>query len=249
MLRSSCWACTFASKSLIPFFPCFGYFFSRYLAQISFLNSDLCLSPFFNASLAVPSSSPEILEIALLKCLIESSLNESMDSGGRLQNHLKAAPFRLYVKSLHIMSSSMPVGMFVDLFVIRFVSGVSRTPRARLSNPGVEVVALCICEEKRCSICASNVLISLDIMLRIISSTFIVPGETGPSDGGGKSGVECRVELACFLESDPCVGCCCCCCCCAHLSFPIGVFAGVDRAALEPRGCERCFSLPEDSRA
>ncbi|GMN64909.1 hypothetical protein TIFTF001_033986 [Ficus carica] len=149
----------------------------------------------------------------------ESSSNESMDSGGRLQNHLKVVPFRLYAKSLHIMSSSMPVGMFIDLFVIRFVSGVSRTPRARSSNPGVEVVALCICEEKRYSICASNVLISSDIMLRIISSMFIVPGGTGPSGGGDKSGVERRVEVV------------------------------WTRAALEPLGYVSYFAPPEDNRA
>ena len=34
--------------------------------------------------------------------------------------------------------------------VIRFVKGVSQTPRARSSNPGVDVVALCCWEEKRC---------------------------------------------------------------------------------------------------
>ncbi|GMN64738.1 hypothetical protein TIFTF001_033810 [Ficus carica] len=44
----------------------------------------------------------------------ESSSNESMDSRGWLQNHLRAAPFKLCAKSLHIMSSSMSVGMFVD---------------------------------------------------------------------------------------------------------------------------------------
>ncbi|GMN65354.1 hypothetical protein TIFTF001_034418 [Ficus carica] len=81
------------------------------------------------------------------------------------------------------------------VLVIRFVRGVSRTPRARSSNPGVEVVALCICEEKRCFICASNVLISSDIKLRIISSTFIVYGRTGPSGGGGRSGFEHRVGV------------------------------------------------------
>ncbi|GMN71186.1 hypothetical protein TIFTF001_055925 [Ficus carica] len=98
-----------------------------------------------------------------------------MDSGGRLQNHLRAAPFKLWAKSLHIISSSIPVGMFVDcttclycskwscgsdiplnlgkemllnfgvmVLVMRLVRGVSRTPRARSSNPSVEVVARCI---------------------------------------------------------------------------------------------------------
>ncbi|GMN52605.1 hypothetical protein TIFTF001_021748 [Ficus carica] len=134
------------------------------------------------------------------------------------------APFRLCAKSLHIMSLSMPVGMFVDcttwviVFVIRFVRGVSRTPRARSSNPGVEVVALCSCEEKRCSICTSNVLISSDIMLCIISSMFIVPGDKGPFGGSGKLGVKRRVEA----------------------------WTG---AALEPLGRASYFTLPEDSRA
>ncbi|GMN62578.1 hypothetical protein TIFTF001_031640 [Ficus carica] len=82
----------------------------------------------------------------------------------------------------------------VIVFVIRFVRGVSRTLRARSSNPGVEVVTLCSCKEKRCSIYVSNVLIFSDIMLRIMSSTFIVPGGMGPSGGGGKSGVEQRVK-------------------------------------------------------
>ncbi|GMN62664.1 hypothetical protein TIFTF001_031755 [Ficus carica] len=37
-----------------------------------------------------------------------------MDLGGRWQNHLRAVPFKLYAKSLHIMSSSISVGMFID---------------------------------------------------------------------------------------------------------------------------------------
>ena len=117
----------------------------------------------------------------------------------------------------------------VIVFVIRFVSGVSRTPRARSSNPSVEVVTLCIYEEKRYYICASNVLISSDIMLRIISSTFIVPDGIGPSGEGGKSGVKRHVEVACLLDSDPCAGCCCC---CARLSFPNGMFPGVDKGCI-----------------
>ncbi|GMN67075.1 hypothetical protein TIFTF001_036139 [Ficus carica] len=111
----------------------------------------------------------------------------------------------------------------VIVLVIRFVRGVSRTPRAISSNPGVEVMALCFCDEKRCSICASNVLISSDIKLLIISSTFIICGGTGPSGGGGRSGVERRVGVVHLLESDPCAGCLCC----ARLSFPIDVYPGV----------------------
>ena len=140
----------------------------------------------------------------------DNSSNESMDSGGRLQNHLKAAPFRLWANNLHIISSSIPVGMFVDcttclyckrwscgsdipsnfgnemllnfgvtVFVIRLESGVSLTPRARSSIPGVDVVARCNCEEKRCSIWASNVFSSSDMILLIMSSTFIVPWVMG----------------------------------------------------------------------
>ncbi|GMN19237.1 hypothetical protein TIFTF001_045153 [Ficus carica] len=152
-----------------------------------------------------------------------------MDSGGRLQNHLKTAPFKLCAKSLYIMSSSMSVGM-----------GVSRTPRARSLNPGFKVVALYSCEEKLCSIYASNVLISSDIMFRIISSTFIIPGGTGPSSGGGKSGVERRVEVVCLLELDPCAGCCYCTC----LSFAIGVFPGVDRGYIGATGLCKVFRTP-----
>ena len=201
----------------------------------------------------------------------ESSSNRSMDSGGRLQNHLRAVHFKLCAKSLHIMSSSMSVRMFVNcttylyynqwlwgfdipsnlgkgmllnlgviVFVIRFVRGVSRTPRARSSNLGVEIVALWICEEKRCSICASNVLISSDIMSRIISSTFIVPGDTRPSGGGGKSGVERLVGVVCLLESDPCVGCLCC----AYLSFAIGVFPVMDRDCIGATWLCVVFRIP-----
>ncbi|GMN64923.1 hypothetical protein TIFTF001_033997 [Ficus carica] len=71
----------------------------------------MCLKPFLSASLTIPSSNPEISDIALLKCLIESSSNESIDFGGRLQNQRRASPFKLCAKSLHIISSSMPVGM------------------------------------------------------------------------------------------------------------------------------------------
>ncbi|GMN59337.1 hypothetical protein TIFTF001_028427 [Ficus carica] len=56
-----------------------------------------------------------------------------MDSGGRLQNHLKAAPFRLCAKSLHIMSSSMPVGMFVDWASLRLRERDRRTSALKLS--------------------------------------------------------------------------------------------------------------------
>ena len=157
-----------------------------------------------------------------------------------MQNHLNAAPFKLCAKSLHIMSSSIPVGMFVDwtmclyckrwscgsdipsnrgketlpnfgviVLVIRFVRGVSRTPRARSSNPGVDVVARCIWEEKRCSIWASSVLISSDMKL-FISSTFIVPSGTGHSGVAGRSGIERRDVVARPLESYPYAGYCCC---------------------------------------
>ena len=194
-----------------------------------------------------------------------------MDSGERLQNYLRIAPFKLRAKSLNIMLSSMSVGMFVDcrtclycskwswgsdilsnlekemltnfgmiVFVIYFVRGVSRTLRARSSNPGIEVVALCSCEEKHCSICASNVLISSDIMFRIISLTFIISGGTRLSGGGGKSGIECCVEVVCLLEFDPCAGCYWC----AHLSFTIDVFLGVDMGCIGATGLCVVFRTP-----
>ncbi|GMN33123.1 hypothetical protein TIFTF001_041836 [Ficus carica] len=59
-------------------------------------------------------SSRGFVRLALLMNSSESSSNKSMDAGGRLQNHLKAAPFKLCAKSLHIISSSMSVGMFID---------------------------------------------------------------------------------------------------------------------------------------
>ena len=201
----------------------------------------------------------------------ESSSNVSMDSGGRLQNHLRAAHFKLCAKSLHIMSLSMSVGMFVDcmtclycnkwswgskiplnlgkemlpnlgmiMFVIHFVRGVSWTPWARSSNPGVDVVALCSCEEKRCSICASNVFISSDIMFCIMTLTFIVPGYTRPSGGGGgNSGVKCRPGVVFLLELDLCAVCCYAC-----LSIAIGVFLGVERGYIRATRLYTMFRIP-----
>ncbi|GMN67947.1 hypothetical protein TIFTF001_037005 [Ficus carica] len=61
----------------------------------------------------------------------------------------------------------------------------SRGHHGQGHRTGVEVVALCNWEEKRCSICASNVLISSDIILLIISSTFIIPCGMGPAVGAG----------------------------------------------------------------
>ncbi|GMN47399.1 hypothetical protein TIFTF001_016575 [Ficus carica] len=116
----------------------------------------------------------------------------------------------------------------VIVLVIRFVRGVSRRPRARSSNPGVEVVARCIREEKRCSIWASNVLISSDIMLSIMSSTFVVLGGTGLSGGGGRSGVERRIGVVCLLALDRGVVCLCY----AHLSFTTGVSSSANRGCI-----------------
>ncbi|GMN51475.1 hypothetical protein TIFTF001_020625 [Ficus carica] len=127
----------------------------------------------------------------------------------------------------------------VIVFVIRFVRGASRTPRARSSNPGVDVVALYSCEEKCCSICASNVLISSGIMFRIMTSTFIVPGGTGPSGGGGSSGFERQAGVVFLLELDPCAV-----CCCAHLSVTIGVFPGVERGCIRAIGLYTVFCIP-----
>ncbi|GMN22174.1 hypothetical protein TIFTF001_043470 [Ficus carica] len=60
-----------SSSSMNPFARCrASWIVGGYQAQISFLNKDLYLNPFFNASLAVPSSNPEISEIAVLKRLM-----------------------------------------------------------------------------------------------------------------------------------------------------------------------------------
>ena len=116
----------------------------------------------------------------------------------------------------------------VIVLVIHFVRGISQTPRARSSNPGVEVVARCIWEEKRYSIWASNFLISSDIMLLIMSSTFIAPGGTGPSGGGGSLGVEHRIGVVCLLTLDHGTVCLCC----ARLSFTAGVSSDVNRGCI-----------------
>ena len=86
----------------------------------------------------------------------------------------------------------MLLNLGVIELVIHLVKGISRTPRARSSIPGVEVVALCNWEEKRCSICASNVFISSDMMFLSMSSTFIGFGKMGPAGEGVRSGVERR---------------------------------------------------------
>ena len=122
----------------------------------------------------------------------------------------------------------MLLNLGVIVLVIRFVRGVSRTPQARSSIPGVEVVALCIWEEKRCCICSSNVLISSDIILLIMSSTFIVPCGIGTAVGAATSGVERRVGVIRLLASDPDVVCLCW----ARHSFTAGVFSGVNRGCI-----------------
>ncbi|GMN61290.1 hypothetical protein TIFTF001_030445 [Ficus carica] len=188
-------------------------FFSR-LGAPGYACTDLCLRPFFSAYLAVPSSCPENLRDCFAKALdlfinsSESSANESMDSGGRLQNHLRAAPFKLCAKNLHIMSLSISVGMFIDY-------------------------------EKRYSICASNVLISSDIMLRIMASTFIVPGGTRPSGDGGNSGVTRRVRVVFLLELGPGTG-----CVCARPLVAIGAFPDVERGCIGATGLCAVVRIP-----
>ena len=61
-------------------------------------------------------------------------------------------------------------------------------------------------------------------MLPIMSSTFVVPGGTGPS-GSGMSGVERRVGVFCPLELDPGAVCLRC----GRLSFITGVSLGANR--------------------
>lgn len=63
--------------------------------------------------------------------------------------------------------------------------------------PGVELVALCSCEVDHCSICVSNALISSDIMLRIIVSMFMVPGELALKVAVGV--LETAVEAWCLF--------------------------------------------------
>ncbi|GMN51387.1 hypothetical protein TIFTF001_020550 [Ficus carica] len=101
------------------------------------------------------------------------------------------------------------------VLIIRFVRGVSRTPRARSSNPDVEVVALYI-------------------MLLIMSSTFIVPCGMGPSGGGGggRSGVERLVGVIRLLTSDSGVVCLCY----ARCSFATGVSLSVNRGCIGATG-------------
>ncbi|GMN67334.1 hypothetical protein TIFTF001_036397 [Ficus carica] len=109
--------------------------------------------------------------------------------------------------------------------------GISRTLRAKSLNPGVDVVALCSCEEKRCSICAFNVLISSDIMFRIMTSTFIVLGGTGPSGAYGNLSVDRRVGVVILLGSGHLTG-----CVCVRRSAVTGVFPGVDRGCIGATG-------------
>ncbi|GMN58512.1 hypothetical protein TIFTF001_027604 [Ficus carica] len=114
--------------------------------------------------------------------------------------------------------------------------------RGRLSDtasevigPSVDVIALCSCEEKCYSICASNVLISSDIMFRIMTLTFIVPGGTGPFGTGVNSGVDRRVGVVFLLRSGPRTG-----CVCVRHSIVTGVFPGVDRGCI---GALRLFAV------
>lgn len=119
----------------------------------------------------------------------------------------------------------------VGVLVIRFVRGISRTPRVRSSNLGVEFVALCSCEVKLYSILVSNFLISSDIMFCIIASMFIVPGGTGPSGGDGNSDVKRLVEAVFLQELD--IGACCV---CIRGSFAAEVYPGMKRGCIRATG-------------
>ncbi|GMN67949.1 hypothetical protein TIFTF001_037009 [Ficus carica] len=87
------------------------------------------------------------------------------------------------------------------------------------------------CEVKRCCIFVFNVLIASDIILRIITSTFIVPGGTGLSGGGGNSGVDHRVGVMFLLELDPVTS-----CVCVRQSVAIGMFPGMERGWIGATG-------------
>lgn len=141
------------------------------------------------------------------------------------------------------LGKEMLPNLGVGVLVIRFVRGVSQTPRARSLNPRVELVALYSCEVNHCSICISNILISLDIILCIIALMFIVPGGTGPSSDGGDSGVERQVEVVFLWELDLgsyCVWVC--------GSITTGVFLGMDSGYIGARGCQLWLAYLEDIR-
>ncbi|GMN59928.1 hypothetical protein TIFTF001_029027 [Ficus carica] len=135
---------------------------------------------------------------------------------------------------LNLEKETLP-NLGVGVLVIHFVRGVSQTLRARSSNPGVELVALCSCEVNHCSICVSNVLISSDIILCIITVMFIVPGGTGPSSSGVDFGIECQVEPVFLRELVSGA-----CCVCVRGSFAAGVFPGMDRGCIGATGLQRC---------
>ena len=128
------------------------------------------------------------------------------------------------------------------MFIIHFVRGVSQAPQARSLNLGVVVVALCNCEVKFCSICTSNILISSDIILPIMTLMFVVPGRTGPSGGGGNSGIDCRVVVVFLLELDPSAVCVC------VRRLVVGCSPTWEEATLEPRGCKPWLASLKDSR-
>ena len=123
------------------------------------------------------------------------------------------------------LGKKMLPNLGVCVFVIHCVRGV------RPLNPGMELLGLYSYEENCYSICIYNVLISSDIILHIIASMFAVPCETGPSDGGGSSGVERLVEDAFLQELDPNAY-----CVCVHQSLAAVAFLDVDRGCIEAMG-------------
>ena len=137
------------------------------------------------------------------------------------------------------LGTDMLLNLGVIVFVIRFVRGVSRTLQVKSSNAGVDVVVLCGCEDKCCSIYAFNVLISLDIIFCIMTSTFIVLGGTGPSGADGNLGIDRRVKVVFLLGSSPHTGCVCFC----H-STVTRVFPGVGRGCIRATGLFAVVRIP-----
>lgn len=127
---------------------------------------------------------------------------------------------------LDLENTTLPnLGMTV--FVIHRVNGVSQTPLAKSSIPGIELVAFCNCEVNRHSICVFNALISLDIIFLITNLMFIVPRWINPSGGGGSSdGHQARASF--LLEGGPIVWCSNC---SIWLSI-VRVFPGVDKGCI-----------------
>lgn len=109
----------------------------------------------------------------------------------------------------------------VGVLVIHYINGVSRP------LPRDEPIALWRCKVNHCSIWVSNVLISSDVILCIITSMFIISIGTGPSDGDGSSGDERQANDAFLRELDSSA-----CCVCDRWFFTVEVLPGMDNGCI-----------------